>query len=104
MKRFVIGRVTIRSEMRDEFLAMSLQHQAATRAEPGCEFFEVALSLDQPNEAVITECFSSEAAYEIHRATPHMTALIESMPRLLSEGRFHNIYSDHIDVDALTFD
>ncbi len=40
----------------------------------------------------------------VHRATPHMTALVESMPRLLSEGRFHNIYSDHVDVDVLTFD
>jgi quinol monooxygenase YgiN len=104
MKRFVIGHVTFRPEMRDEFLAMSLSHQAATRAEPGCDFFEIALSLDQPNVAVITECFTSEAAYEVHRATPHMTAMMESMPRLLSEGRFHNIYSDNVVVDVLTFD
>ena len=47
MKRLVIGRVTYRPEMREEFLAMSLAHQAATRAEPGCEFFEIALSLDR---------------------------------------------------------
>ena len=104
MKKFIIGWVTFRPEMREEFLAMSLKHEAATRAEPGCEFFEIALSLDPPNLAIVTECFVSEAAHEVHRATPHMAAFIQNMPRILSEGRFHNIYSDHIEVDAVTFD
>ncbi len=104
MKKFIIGWMTWKPGMQDEFLALARSHQERTRAEPGCEFFDITLSLDQPNVAIVAECFSDEAAHETHNAAPHMVRFRETMARILSDGRFHNIYSDNIRVDEVHFD
>ena len=54
--------------------------------------------------AIVAECFANEAAHEVHNATPHMKWFRENMARILSDGRFHNIYSDTIRVDEVHFD
>jgi (4S)-4-hydroxy-5-phosphonooxypentane-2,3-dione isomerase len=104
MKKFIIGWMTYKPGMREEFLAVARMHQDNTRAEPGCEFFDITLSLDQPNVAIVAECFTDEAAHEAHNATPYMAWFRKNMARILSEGRFHNIYSDQIRVDEVKFD
>ena len=104
MKKFIIGRMTIRPGMRDAFLALSRQHQAATRAEPGCEFFDISMSLDQPDVGIVAECFVDEAAHAKHNAAPHMAAFQAQISHILKDGRFHNIYSDQIRVDEVAFD
>ena len=104
MKKFIIGWMTWKPGMQDEFLALARSHQERTRAEPGCEFFDITLSLDQPNVAIVAECFANEAAHEVHNATPHMKWFRENMARILSDGRFHNIYSDTIRVDEVHVD
>ena len=104
MKKFIIGRMTYRPEMQAEFLDLSRRHQIATRAEPGCEFFDISLCLDEPNVAIVTECFVDEAAHQTHNAAPHMAAFQASVAKVLKDGRFHNIYSDNIRVDDVHFD
>ena len=46
MKKFIIGWMTYKPGLREEFLAVARKHQENTRAEPGCEFFDITLSLD----------------------------------------------------------
>lgn len=104
MKKFIIGWMTIRPGMQDAFLAIAKRHQAMTRAEAGCEFFDISISLDRPDVGIVTECFVDEAAHERHNAAPHMEAFRGEIARVISDGRFHNIYSDQIRVDEVKFD
>lgn len=103
MKKFIIGWVTFKPEKREEFLAAVRIHAEATRQEPGCVYFEINLSLENPNGAVVAECFASSQAHETHNATPHMKSFVDKMSRILVEGRFENIYSDDVKVDVVTF-
>lgn len=103
MRKFIIGWITFKPEMRGPFLSAISAHVAATRQEEGCVFFDVSLSLDGPNIAVVTECFESEEAHESHLQTPHMNRFRAEMPRLLVEGRFENVYSDRFSTDVVEF-
>ena len=63
----------------------------------------INLSLDTPNGAMVTECFKSQGAHEIHNRTPHMNLFREEMSKVLVEGRFQNIFSDTFTVDEVKF-
>lgn len=43
-------------------------HIAATRAEPGCEKFEVSQDANNPYHYLVSEIFESEAAFAAHQA------------------------------------
>ncbi len=101
MKKFIIGWVKFKLEKRVEFLDAVQIHVAATRQEDGCVFFEVTLSLEKPDTAVIVECFKSAEAHTLHNNTPHMKAFIAQMADILVEGRFENILSDNVVSDGL---
>ena len=104
MKKIIVGWMTYKPGMREDFLALARKHQAVARAEPGCEFFDITLSLDQPDVGIVVECFTDEAAHEAHNATPHMAWVREQMVPILKDARFHNIHSDRIKVDEMQFD
>ncbi len=103
MKKFIIGWVTYKPEMREEFLEAVRLHAEATRKEPGCVFFEINPSREIANGAVVAECFASAQAHETHNATPHMRAFVDKMSRILLTGRFENIHSDDVTVDVVTY-
>ncbi len=104
MKKFIIGRVTFKPDQREDFLEAVRIHAAAIRKEPGCVFFEIKLSREKPNRAVVAECFVDAAAHEVHNQTAHMLAFVDKMSRILLDGRFENIYSDNVTVDVVKFD
>lgn len=104
MKKIIVGKMVHKSGQREAFIQISRTHMAATRAEPGCEFFDISLSLDEPDTAHVAECFTDEAAHEAHNATPHMLQFRDVMSRILVSGTFHNIYSDQIVTDRVAFD
>ena len=103
MKKFVIGWMTFRPEMRDRFVAVVRKHVAAMRSEEGCIFAEINLNLDGSNGAVVAECWKDQAAHDVHNATPQMKWFVKEMSELLIEGRFENIFSDDVRVDKVKF-
>ena len=52
----------------------------ATRAEPGCLFFDWSRSADDPNEWVLIEGFADEDAGAAHVQTPHFAAAMHVTP------------------------
>jgi quinol monooxygenase YgiN len=58
---------------------------AATRAEPGCLWFDWSRSLDDPNEYVLVEAFRDGAAGGAHVSSDHFAAARRELPQYLVE-------------------
>jgi quinol monooxygenase YgiN/quercetin dioxygenase-like cupin family protein len=62
----------VRPEARDELLeALAAQANASRTEEAGCLQFDVCVDADDPNHFVLYELYCDEAAFELHRQTPH---------------------------------
>ena len=64
--------VEVRPELLDEFCA-ALQDNAATSVarDEGCLRFDVAVDTEARNRFVFYEVYTSEAAWQAHRQSPH---------------------------------
>jgi quinol monooxygenase YgiN len=51
-------------------------HIAATRAEPGCLEFTALRSTEDPDAFVLYERYTSRAAFDAHRASPHFETIV----------------------------
>ncbi|RNE48573.1 putative quinol monooxygenase [Corynebacterium alimapuense] len=56
----------------------------ATRAEPGCIFFDWFRNTDDPNEYLLIEAFDDDAA-EAHVGSAHFQKATEMFPAILKE-------------------
>lgn len=59
--------------------------QAPTREEPGCEVYDLHVTVGDPDEMMMYEIWQSEAALERHRTTPHLAMLRQTTADLLVE-------------------
>ena len=85
----VIGDVTLRPDAVDEALALSRDHVARSRTEPGCISHDVHIHVDEPNRIVFVERWADRAALDTHFAVPEsrafaraLTALADGSPRM----------------------
>jgi quinol monooxygenase YgiN len=101
-----IVRASIKPDHRDRWLEVIRQNAAQTRAEEGCEGYQVAEDLEMPNTFVIVEMFTNmEVLYEHLRnqfegimgalgdafaappdASIHEIASTKSLPDVLAEA------------------
>ncbi|WP_432991541.1 putative quinol monooxygenase [Dactylosporangium sp. CA-233914] len=58
---------------------------AATRAEPGCLWFDWSRSLDDPNEYVLVEAFRDGEAGSAHVNSEHFKEAQRTLPQYLLE-------------------
>ena len=71
MAYVVLAEFLLTADGVDAFLAQMTRHAALSRAEPGCELFEIAQDAMEPRRIVLYERYADEAAYIAHRATAH---------------------------------
>jgi autoinducer 2-degrading protein len=57
--------------LQPELSALLDELAAASRAEPGCEWFRVLQSKDQPGEFVLLSMWNDDAAVRAHYESPH---------------------------------
>ena len=91
MKKFILGTFTCQPGTRDAFIAASLPYAQATREEEGCLFFELSPKPDNPDIALLMECFVSDEAHKHHHTLPHFKALIDELKKVLvkSDVTYH---------------
>ena len=77
---FITAKFRIRPEDADRWPEISAEFTAATRAEPGCLFFDWSRSLDDPTEYVLVEAFRDGEAGGAHVQSEHFTAARSSLP------------------------
>ena len=65
---------------------------AASRAEAGCDGYEIFQSTVEPTRLVIVETWASDAALEAHQKTPHYTTILPPLGEkmTLTIERFEN--------------
>jgi quinol monooxygenase YgiN len=82
---FITAKFRIRPEEAEEWPAISRSFTEATRAEPGCLWFDWSRSLDDPAEYVLVEAFRDDAAGAAHVQSEHFRAAQRDLPAHLAE-------------------
>jgi quinol monooxygenase YgiN len=82
---FITAKFRIRPEDADGWPSISKAFTEATRAEPGCLWFDWSRSLDDPTEYVLVEAFRDGDAGGAHVNSEHFKAAQRELPPHLAE-------------------
>jgi quinol monooxygenase YgiN len=82
---FITAKFRVRPEDVDAWPEITRSFTAATRAEPGCLWFDWSRSLDDPTEYVLVEAFRDGEAGGAHVQSDHFKAAQRDLPPHLVE-------------------
>jgi quinol monooxygenase YgiN len=82
---FITAKFRIRPEDADRWPEISREFTEATRAEPGCLWFDWSRSLDDTNEYVLVEAFRDDDAGAAHVQSEHFSTARQTLPPHLAE-------------------
>ncbi|MFF3883833.1 putative quinol monooxygenase [Streptomyces sp. NPDC001914] len=81
---FITVKFAVRPEDAEKWPEITADFTAATRAEPGCLWFDWSRSLDDPAEYVLVEAFRDDEAGASHVQSAHFKAAQQTLPRHLT--------------------
>jgi quinol monooxygenase YgiN len=82
---FITAKFRVLPDEADAWPETSRSFTEATRAEPGCLWFEWSRSLDDPTEYVLVEAFQDDAAASAHVSSDHFSSAQKELPPHLIE-------------------
>ncbi|MEY7972655.1 putative quinol monooxygenase [Saccharomonospora xinjiangensis] len=82
---FITAKFRVLPEHAEAWPEISREFTEATRAEPGCLWFDWSRSLDDENEYVLVEAFRDGEAGAAHVQSDHFKAAQRKLPRYLVE-------------------
>jgi quinol monooxygenase YgiN len=82
---FITAKFQIRPEYADTWPEISAEFTEATRAEPGCLWFDWSRSLADPAEYVLVEAFRDGDAGAAHVQSAHFKEAQQTLPRYLAQ-------------------
>ena len=82
---FITAKFRVRPQDADRWPQIAADFTAATRAEPGCLWFDWSRSLDDPTEYVLVEAFRDDEAGAAHVQSEHFRAAQRMLPPHLAE-------------------
>ncbi|MEV4822724.1 putative quinol monooxygenase [Micromonospora sp. NPDC049274] len=82
---FITAKFRVLPEHADQWPQIAAAFTEATRAEPGCLWFDWSRSLDDPTEYVLVEAFRDDEAGAAHVQSDHFHAARETLPPHLAE-------------------
>ncbi|UUV30365.1 antibiotic biosynthesis monooxygenase [Amycolatopsis roodepoortensis] len=82
---FITAKFRVRPEHADRWPEIAREFTEATRAEPGCLWYDWARSLDDPDEYVLVEAFRDDEAGAAHVGSEHFRTAQRELPRYLAE-------------------
>jgi len=68
----IVVEFELKPQQRDAFLAMMKSHAALSRAEDGCQQFDVLEAQEDPNRILFVEAWRDQAALDVHSKVPRM--------------------------------
>lgn len=77
---FITAKFLVRPESAETWPEISHPFTEATRAEPGCLWFDWSRSLDDPHEYVLVEAFRDQDAGAAHVTSAHFRAAQHDLP------------------------
>jgi quinol monooxygenase YgiN len=89
---FITAKFPVKPEDADRWPEIVADFTAATRAEPGCLWFDWSRSLDDPTEYVLVEAFRDDEAGGAHVRSEHFAAARRTLPpHLAATPRIVNV-------------
>jgi quinol monooxygenase YgiN len=82
---FITARFRVLPEHADSWTDISRGFTEATRAEPGCLWFDWSRSVDDPAEYVLVEAFEDDDAGSAHVNSQHFKDATATLPQYLAE-------------------
>ncbi|MGW5669923.1 putative quinol monooxygenase [Micromonospora sp. NPDC003776] len=82
---FITAKFRVRPEDADRWPQIAAAFTEATRAEPGCLWFDWSRSLDDPTEYVLVEAFRDDEAGAAHVQSAHFREAQRALPPHLAE-------------------
>jgi quinol monooxygenase YgiN len=82
---FITARFKVRPEDADRWIEITRQFTEATRAEPGCLWFDWFRSVEDPSEYALVEAFKDDAAGAAHVQSAHFAQARRDLPSHLAE-------------------
>jgi quinol monooxygenase YgiN len=81
---FITAKFPVRPEHADRWPEIARTFTEATRAEPGCLWFDWSRSLEDPTEYVLVEAFRDPDAGAAHVGSEHFRAAQRELPQYLA--------------------
>ena len=81
---FITAKFPVKPEHADRWPELSAAFTTATRAEPGCLWFDWSRSLDDPSEYVLVEAFRDGDAGGAHVQSQHFRDAQAELPQYLA--------------------
>jgi len=91
----VLGSAVVREEHFSEALALSTEHVARSRAEPGCLAHAVHRDTENPLRLVFVEQWSDQAALREHFKVPASRSFAKALAGAASEPPKMSLYEAH---------
>jgi quinol monooxygenase YgiN len=91
MKKYVIGRVKVKTGLREEYLKQSSAYIAASRAEPGCLYYDEGLDREDPDGLIVIECWETPEAHANHTKAPHFAAFGPVFGKYVASAHFEEM-------------
>jgi quinol monooxygenase YgiN len=82
---FITAKFRVLPEHADDWPSITGTFTAATRAEPGCLWFDWSRSVEDPTEYVLVEAFRDDEAGAAHVQSDHFAAARQTLPPHLAE-------------------
>ncbi|HET9732637.1 MAG TPA: putative quinol monooxygenase [Acidimicrobiales bacterium] len=82
---FITAKFRIRPEDADRWPEIAGPFTHATRAEPGCMWFEWSRSVEDPEQYVLIEAFKDSEAGAAHVRSDHFAVAVRDLPSHLQE-------------------
>jgi quinol monooxygenase YgiN len=82
---FITAKFRIWPEHADEWPSIARSFTEATRAEPGCLWFDWSRSVDEPDQYVLVEAFADGEAGGAHVGSDHFRQAQQDLPPYLVE-------------------
>jgi quinol monooxygenase YgiN len=94
---FITAKFRVVPEQADRWMEIAGEFTRATRAEPGCLWFDWSRSVEDPTEYVLVEAFRDGAAGAAHVQSSHFRAAQSELPQHLLETP--RVISQSVDQD-----
>jgi quinol monooxygenase YgiN len=82
---FITAKFRVLPEHAEEWPVVAADFTRATRAEPGCLWFDWSRGVDDPSEYVLVEAFRDDAAGAAHVQSEHFRTAQRTLPPYLTE-------------------
>jgi quinol monooxygenase YgiN len=82
---FITAKFRVAPEHADQWPEITAEFTEATRAEPGCLWFDWSRSVSDPAEYVLVEAFRDDAAGAAHVQSDHFAKARQTLPAYLAQ-------------------